>query len=478
MSAIVASEEPERSKPIRTRTSLSVVSTEGIEAYWRIEAGDTVLAICLEQPWTLVLSDAVVEVPWLDGMSAVLTGLSPAMALGSPQLLFGDIRPNGLAAFIHRPSGAGPLLLGGARRPLQTVKPGTASQYGLAAGREAGFLAFWPKDLPQRLVSGLWFAPGRLPLSGYFEVIGLVGYEPGLVARGWFEPGRIGTERIWTAFAWGTAWQVGSLAANLAAAAAWSAGFPGADTLAWRIETRAALGRLRLDAEAAGAPGWRSPDGTNGLPLRIVASLTWQTRALSIMGMYRLLGSVGDVGLRTRLSGQLDLRTGRSELRVASGVESGGIGKDDTWTVDTRIKPGLLPWLVIESAWMARNGLATRFDLATALVLGSRVVLKSETGIRCEASAWSGKAGVAVMVPFAGGKLELAWKTEAWRYLVDRNPTGMKAAAAGDQRSAIGTGSVQDNLTNILPGILSVSWQHSAALKPVQTGHPGLPGQP
>jgi hypothetical protein len=356
--------------------------------------------------------------------SEALDELSIGVNVDSPYLAAGDLALAGLGLFLYRPAGAGPLLPVYGRKPLRAERPDGTRYRGLLLGQDAGVVAVHPLSDPYLLASGAWFSPVGSPVS----VLMLAGSEPGRINDGWYEPDRVRADRLWGAASLGMALKGNQTRMSLSGALAASAGLPGPDALAARLEAMLALGRLRLDAEASiASEAWRAPDAAAAVPVRLDIAALYRRRGLELSGAFLLVRKdLSDDKPGTTFSSQILLGGGGRELRIASSL-SQAAGEDlPGFTLDTRWKPGLLPTvlpgLAFETAWKTRDGLPERFDAGASLRGGRNLRWFLDGSLRYDTQGRYVKGSALVLTAFGDGSLHFGLRSDGWLPLAGELP--------------------------------------------------------
>ncbi len=382
-----------------------------LECDTRIEAGGADIRL-----WVLQAYDAALPECPLG---------SPAAGLGVslPYLRFGTLKPAGLAAFVHAPASSETLLLGHSGAPLVLDDPADPACLGIALGEDYGVLLEAPAvsagllDLG-RVALGTWFSPR----NGFLSALALVSGSPAEAGGpGWYDVPVPGSRRTFAALsgsAAGATWAV-------AAAAAGSAGFPGMDAAACRVEARVAAGGFRLDAEgSAASTAWVGPDGRFAPFLRLAADARYgRLGYAAVLGFRYVRPEAAGVEAETdgadaawsgtlegrswfgqaRVSASMQTKTGAQETEAAAAVE-----------VDARWKPEFAPWLALASSWRATGGEAERFDLSTQAAFGKTIQVQAESGLRFVPEGLLVKGSCSIARSFGAVWLGGAVRTSGW----------------------------------------------------------------
>jgi len=329
-------------------------------------------------------------------------------SLSGPGATAGWVGYRGLAGFVVDPERSEAVLLDGPVAPLAAARPLDADLVGASIGCDAGFVAFRPSGT-ESWTAGTWFASGGL------SALALAGRQDDTGGGGWYDPPSGGGERLWSAL--GFSGRTGCL--SLGAAAAATAGLPGPDGVAVRLEGRAELsprpgGRLVVDGTVAfGSTGWSGPgsaaDGTAGgmafvdLGYRLrpwSAGLSCRVKADetgSVSG--RLAGLAGFDDSRTRLS-----------TSAAADFETGGGAPGLDLDLRLALTRGCKAW--IAGSWAATGLVSERLEVSAGLrALGP---LSVEAGLRCTTSGWYARWKLALALPFAGGRLSCTAGSGTW----------------------------------------------------------------
>ena len=408
---------PDSPKPIAWRGSASVDSAQGVSVHLRVFNDDVSLALS-----TMHRTAGTIGFPGFG--SEVLDELSISLNFDSSCIVAGDLALAGLGRFVFRPAGAGPLLSVVGRKPLRAERPDGTRYRGLVLGQDGGLIAVYPLSDPSRLASGAWFSPSDSPVS----VMVLAGSEPGRTSDGWYEPGRVQADRLWGATSLGMAHKGKQLGMSLAGALAASAGLPGEDALAARLEAMLASRRLRLDAEVSVASeDWRAPDGATAAPARLDMSALYRRRGLELSGAYlQVRKNLIDDKPETTLRGQVLLGVGSRELKVASTLSQAAGQRLPDFTLDTRWKPGLfptlMPGLAFETAWKTKDGQSERFDAGASLGGAGKVRWSLDGSLRYDTRGRHIKGSASVLTPLGDGSLRFGLKTDGWLPLAGELP--------------------------------------------------------
>ena len=408
---------PDSSMPIAWRGSALVDSSQGVSLHLRVFDEDVALAL-----WMAHKTVGTTGFPGFG--SAALEELSIGLNFDSSCLVAGDLALAGLGRFLFRPAGAGPLLPVVGRKPLRAERPDGTRYRGLVLGKDAGLMVVYPVSDPSRIASGTWFSPSDSPLS----VLLLAGSEPGCAADGWYEADRVQTDRLWTAVSLGVARKGRFSLLSLAGALAGSAGIPGPDGMAARLEAMLSLGRFRIDAEGSLASArWRAPDGTTAMPIRLGLSALYRRRGMELSGAYRFeYKNLLDAQAVTGLHGQIVMGGGGRELRLASALGTTAGQSLPDFTLDARWKPGvfpsLLPGLALETAWKTNDGLAERFDAGASLKGGRTVRWSLDGSLRYDTKGRYIKGSAVVLTPLGDGSLRFGLKSDGWLSLAGELP--------------------------------------------------------
>jgi hypothetical protein len=353
-----------------------------------------------------------------------LDDLSFGLNLDSPWLVAGDLGLAGLSSFMFRPAGAGPLLPLYGRRPMKAERPDGTRFRGFVLGKESGLMAVHPASDPSGLASGAWFSPQGSPVS----VLMLAGSEPGQLSDEWYEPDGVATERLWGAASFGLVGKGKRHRMSVSGALAATAGLPGKDGMAGRLESMLAIRRLRFDAEASlTGDGWRAPDGVTAVPARVDVSALYRNRGLELSGACRkVLKDASDEGSETVLRAHIQMSDGKREFKLASTLTHSGGDSLPAIALDTRCIPGLfpalLPGLVLETSWKAEDGLSERFDVGASLGGGRTLCWSMYAGLRYDGMGRHLKGSSSILVPLGGNSLRFGLRSNGWIPLAGGQP--------------------------------------------------------
>ena len=392
-------------------------SSQGFSLHLRVFDEDVALAL-----WMAHKTVGTAGFPGFG--SGAFEELSIGMNFESSCLVAGDLGLAGLGRFLFRPAGAGPLLPVVGRKPLRAERPDGTRYRGLVLGNDAGLMVVYPVSDPSRIASGTWFSPSDSPLS----VMLMAGSEPGCTADGWYEADRVQTDRLWSAASLGVARKGRSSLLSLAGALAGTAGLPGPDGMVARLEAMLSLGRFRLDAEGSlASAGWRAPDGTTAIPIRLDLSALYRRRGMELSGAYRFeCKNLLDAQAVTGLHGQIVMGGGGRELRLASSLGTKAGQSLPDFTLDSRWKPGVfpffLPGLALETTWKTKDGLAEHFDAGASLKGGRKVRWSLDGNLRYDTKGRHIKGSAVVLTPFGDGTLRFGLKSDGWLPLAGELP--------------------------------------------------------
>jgi hypothetical protein len=350
--------------------------------------------------------------------------LTFGLNLDSPWLVAGDLGLAGLGSFIFRPAGTGPLLPLYGRKPLKAERPDGTLYRGFVVGKEGGLMAVGPDSDPSRFASGAWFSPCGSPVS----IMMLAGSEPGKLSDEWYEPDRIPAGRLWGAASLGLAGKGKLYRLSVSGALAVTAGLPGEDGMAGRLEAMLAIKRLRFDAETSlASDGWRAPDGVTAVPIRLDLSTLYRNRGLELSGAcQQVLKDSTAEGPETRFRFHIRLSDGEKEFKLASTLSQASGQSIPAITLDTRSRPGLLPSLlpdlVLETSWKAVDGLSERFDIGASLGGGRTLFWSMYAGLRYDRLGQHLKGTTSILVPLGGNSLRFGIRSNGWVPLAGGQP--------------------------------------------------------
>ncbi|MGD9940624.1 MAG: hypothetical protein AB7T74_12555 [Clostridia bacterium] len=416
--------EPSSSGSVTWAGSALVDSDQGSSLHLRLAYEDTRTALD-DLAIAASLIHPTAGTAGFPGLSPeALDDVSFGLNLDSQWLVAGDLGLAGLSSFLFRPAGAGPLLTRYGRKPLKAERPDGTRYRGFVLGKEGGLMAVQPASEPARLVSGAWFSPLGSPVS----VMMLAGSEPGQLSDDWYEPDRIPTERLWGAASLGMDGKGKLYRMSASGAFAATAGLPGEDGMAGRLEAMLAVRRLRIDAEASlTSDGWRAPDGVTSVPAQLDLSTLYRNRGLELSGTYRqVLKDASDEGPETGLRAHVQLSDGKRDFRLASTLNQAGGQSIPAITLDTRCRPGLLPAplpdLVLETSWKAEDGISERFDIGASLKGGRTLSWDLYAGLRYDKLGRHLKGTTSILVPLGGNSLRFGIRSNGWIPLAGKQP--------------------------------------------------------
>ncbi|MFH2113531.1 MAG: hypothetical protein ABIJ86_03360 [Spirochaetota bacterium] len=402
-------EPPSSSPPIAWSGSASVDNAQGTSLHFLVSREDITVAMSL-----LHSSAGTSGFPGFTGEA--LDGLSIGMNFDSSLLAAGDLGLAGLGLFMFRPAGAGPLLPVYGRRPLRAERPDSTRYHGIILGKEGGLLVVHPLSDSSRLASGAWFSPEGSP----FSIMMLAGSEPGQVSDDWYKADRVQADRVWGAASLAVTGKGKLHRMSLSGALVASAGLPGRDAMAARLEAMLAIRRLRIHAEASlASDDWRAPDGATAVPVRLDLSTLYRHRGLELSAAYRLVSQdIADEGTESGLRAHVQLANGKREYRLATTLSQANGQNIPDLTVDTSWKPGLfpaiLPGLSIQTSWKSKDGLSERFDAGASLKGGRKLRWSMDTGLRYDTQGRHIKVSTSVMAPLGGSSLRFGLKSDGW----------------------------------------------------------------
>jgi len=391
-----AAASPPRGEPPRSaselRLSAEYSTAEGAEAGARLRSGNVDLRARV----------------------AVSEAAEAGFAASVPYLRLGSTRPAGLAAFVYGPGSSTALLLGRSGTPLELNGPDGATYLGASLGEDFGLFATARLSAGEltddsRKAAGAWLSRR----GGWFSALAMACGEPGRPGGpSWYDAPDPPSRRAFAAVSaraasaptTGRAWE-------LAAAAVGSAGFPGADAAAGRVEARAAVGRFRFEAiGSAASESWTDPDGAAAPLLKLDAAVRYASRGFASTVAYRY--AVTDSAV-SRYAATAELGTRLGFARIAASL-SPAAAAEAVAELDARFRPALAPWLTLSGSWRAVGREATRLDAFASIRFGDSIRVALDYGARLSADGRFDKASASITRNTARGSLCGSVKSAGW----------------------------------------------------------------
>jgi len=342
-------------------------------------------------------------------------GVEAGFAASFPYVRLGATRPAGLAAFVYGPASAAFQLLGRSGSPLALDGPGDAAYLGASLGEDFGIFAATPLSGDGTLgepreAFGAWLSPR----GGRVSALAMACGEPGRAGGpSWYDAPEPPSRRAFAAVSAQTASvpAAGSVWA-IAAAAVGSAGFPGPDAAAGRLEARASSGRFRLEAIGSVASGsWTDPDGAAAPRIRLDSDVRYSSRGFASTLGYRY--TVAESALsRYAVSAEMVNRLGFS--RVGASMTPATDADAAVVELDTRLRPAMARWLTLSSSWRAVGGEATRLDALASIRLGDAIRAALDCGGRLSPDGSFAKGSVSVSRVGPRGSLCCSVRSVGW----------------------------------------------------------------
>ena len=348
---------------------------------------------------------------------AVSEAVEAGFGASVPYLRLGSTRPQGLAAFVYGPGSSTALLLGRAGAPLELDGPDGADYLGASLGEDFGLFATARLSAGElagdsRKAAGAWLSRR----GGWFSVLAMACGEPGGEGGpSWYDAPEPPSRRAFAALSAQAASAPGpgpGRAWALAAAAVGSAGFPGADAAAGRVEARASAGRFRFEAiGSAASESWVDPDGTGAPLLKLDAAVRYASRGFASTVAYRY--AVTDSAV-SRYAATAELATRLGFARIAASLTPAAGVAAAIAELDARFRPALAPWLTLSGSWRAVGGEATRLDAFASIRFGHSVSVALDYGARLSPDGRYDKASASIARNTARGSLTGSFQSAGW----------------------------------------------------------------